>query len=55
MQTELLQFAGAGLAFLVILFLWLRIIYLPARTPERWGGNRPAGRGQRGSRRRRLR
>lgn len=45
---ELLQFAGAGLAFLVIVFLWLKIVYLPARTAERWKGKRPGSRKRRG-------
>ncbi|MGB3632922.1 MAG: hypothetical protein WA982_02665 [Rubrobacteraceae bacterium] len=48
MQTELLQFAGVGVAFLVILILWLRIIYLPARTVERWEDQRPKNRRRRG-------
>ena len=47
MQTELLQFAGAGVAFLVIVFLWLRIVYLPARTVERWEDQRPKNRRRR--------
>ncbi|CAN5575608.1 hypothetical protein BH24ACT22_BH24ACT22_21890 [soil metagenome] len=48
MQTELLQFAGARVAFLIILILWLRIIYLPARTVERWEDQRPKNRRRRG-------
>jgi Na+-transporting methylmalonyl-CoA/oxaloacetate decarboxylase gamma subunit len=47
MQAELLQCAGVGVVFLVIVFLWLRIVYLPARTPERWQGDRPRSRGRR--------
>ena len=47
MQAELLQLAGVGVAFLIVLFLWLRIIYLPARTMERWEGNRPGKVGER--------
>ena len=47
MRAELLQFAGAGAAFLVIVFLWLRIVYLPARTVERWEGERPRNRRRR--------
>ena len=47
MQTELLQFAGVGLAFLVVVFLWLRIVYLPARTVERWEDQRPKNRRRR--------
>lgn len=44
MQAELLQFAGAAVVFLIIVLLWLRIIYLPARTVERWEGERPRNR-----------
>lgn len=47
MQTELLQFAGFGVAFLVVVILWLRIVYLPARTLERWEDSRPRNCGKR--------
>lgn len=47
MLSEFVQFAGAGMAFLIVLVLWLRIIYLPARTVECWEGNRPGLRRQR--------
>jgi hypothetical protein len=39
LSTELWQFAGAVGAFVVVL-LWLRVIYLPGRTLERWEGER---------------
>lgn len=39
--AELLQFAGVIGGFMIVALLWLRIIYLPARTVEKWGGNRP--------------
>lgn len=47
LQTELLQFAGVGLAFLVIVCLWFRIVYLPARTVERWEDQSPKKRRRR--------
>ncbi len=50
MQAELLQLAGVGVGFLIVLFLWLNIIYLPARTMERWEGNRPGRPGKTGDR-----
>jgi hypothetical protein len=40
LSTELWQFAGAVGAFAVVLVLWLRVIYLPGRTLERWEGER---------------
>ncbi len=40
MSVEIWQFAGM-LAFIVTaLFLWLRIVYLPGRTLERWEDRR---------------
>jgi hypothetical protein len=40
LSTELWQFAGAVGAFVVAGVLWLRVIYLPGRTLERWEGER---------------
>ena len=42
MTTELWQFAGALAAFVVVVLLWLRVVYLPGRTLERWEDRRPA-------------
>ncbi len=36
-----MQFAGLLGMFLIVALLWLRIIYLPARTVEKWEGERP--------------
>lgn len=33
--AELLQFAGVLIGFAVVVLMWLRIIYLPARTVEK--------------------
>lgn len=41
MTTELLQFAGAAVAFVVVAILWLHVVYLPGRTLERWDDGRP--------------
>ena len=41
MTTELWQFAGALGAFFVVALLWLRVVYLPGRTLERWEDRRP--------------
>ncbi len=40
MYSELLQFAGVLVVFAVAFLLWLRIVYLPRRTLERWEGER---------------
>jgi hypothetical protein len=40
LTTELWQFAGAEGAFVVVVLLWLRFVYLPGRTLERWEGER---------------
>lgn len=40
MGAELLQFIGLLVVFAVVFLLWLRIIYIPARTVEKWNGNR---------------
>jgi hypothetical protein len=42
LTTELWQFAGAMGAFVVVVLLWLRVVYLPGRTLERWEGDRRA-------------
>lgn len=34
------QFAGMLVFFAIALFLWLRIVYLPGRTLERWEDQR---------------
>lgn len=36
MTTELWQFAGAAGAFVIVALLWLRVVFLPGRTLERW-------------------
>lgn len=43
MGTEIIQFAVLLGIFLVIGLLWLSIVYLPARTAEKWEDNRPRG------------
>lgn len=40
MHSELWQFGGMLVFFLVALILWLRIVYLPGRTLERWEDQR---------------
>ena len=40
MSAEIWQFAGMLAFFVVALFLWLRIVYLPGRTLERWEDRR---------------
>ncbi len=40
MGSELWQFAALLLFFAVAPFLWLRIVYLPGRTLERWEDRR---------------
>jgi hypothetical protein len=40
LTTELWQFAGAVGALVVVVLLWLRVIYLPGRTLERWEDTR---------------
>jgi hypothetical protein len=40
LTTELWQFAGAVGAFVVVVLLWLRVVYLPGRILERWEGER---------------
>ena len=44
---ELLQFAVAGAAFVVLAVIWLFVVFLPGRTLERWEVGRP-GRGGEG-------
>lgn len=38
--SELWQFGAMLVLFLVALILWLRIVYLPGRTLERWEDRR---------------
>jgi hypothetical protein len=38
--SELLQFGAMLTLFVVVLSLWLRIVYLPGRTLERWEDRR---------------
>ncbi len=38
--SELLQLGGMFVFFTVALILWLRIVYLPGRTLERWEDQR---------------
>ena len=40
MFSELLQLGGMFVFFIVALILWLRIVYLPGRTLERWEDQR---------------
>ena len=40
MSAEIWQFVGMLAFFSVALFLWLRIVYLPGRTLERWEDQR---------------
>jgi hypothetical protein len=46
--SEIWQFLIVMLGFFVVAVLWLFIVYLPGRTLERWGDQRP-GRGKAGS------
>jgi hypothetical protein len=45
LKTELWQFAGAVVAFVVAALLWIRLVYLPGHTLERWENRRPRRRG----------
>ena len=40
MSAEIWQFVGMLAFFSIALFLWLRIVYLPGRTLERWEDQR---------------
>ncbi len=40
MLSELWQFGAMLVLFLVAMILWLRIVYLPGRTLERWEDRR---------------
>jgi hypothetical protein len=40
LSAEVWQFVGMLAFFSVALFLWLRIVYLPGRTLERWEDQR---------------
>ncbi len=40
MYSEMWQFGAMVVLFLVVLVLWLRIVYLPGRTLERWEDQR---------------
>ncbi len=42
MLSELWQFGAMLVLFVVALILWLRIVYLPGRTLERWEDRREA-------------
>ena len=44
MTTELWQFAGAAVVFVVVAIVWFRVVYLPGRTLERWEDGRPVRR-----------
>jgi threonine/homoserine/homoserine lactone efflux protein len=39
--AELLQFAVLVAVFVVVAVLWLFIVFIPARTLERWEDQRP--------------
>lgn len=43
MYAELWQFVAMLVLFVVALVLWLRIVYLPGRTMERWEDQRGKG------------
>jgi hypothetical protein len=47
LMTELWQFVGAFGAFAIAALLWLRVVYLPGRTLERWEDRRPRRDGRR--------
>ena len=38
--SELWQFGAMLVLFVAVLILWLRIVYLPGRTLERWEDSR---------------
>jgi len=40
LSAEIWQFVGMLAFFVIALFLWLRIVYLPGRTLERWEDRR---------------
>ena len=44
MRAELWQFGIMLAGFCVALLLWLKIVYLPRRTIERWEGLKPGSR-----------
>ena len=46
MYSELWQFGAMVALFLVALVLWLRIVYLPGRTLERWEDQRVKVKGE---------
>ncbi len=47
MYSELWQFGAMVIFFAVALFLWLKIVYFPGRTLERWEDQRVRGKGGR--------
>jgi hypothetical protein len=40
LTAEFWQFAGVLGVFVVVALLWLRVVYLPGRTLERWEDRR---------------
>ena len=44
MSAEVWQFVGMIGLFVIALVLWLRIVYLPGRTLERWEDQRDKAR-----------
>ncbi|MDQ4128252.1 MAG: hypothetical protein M3151_09955 [Actinomycetota bacterium] len=48
MAAEFWQFLAAGVAFVVVVVLWLLVVYLPGRTLERWEDQRPGRGGKKG-------
>ena len=50
LAAELLQFAAAGAAFVVLAVIWLFVVFLPGRTLERWEDGRPGRGGEGGGR-----
>ncbi len=46
MYSELWQFGAMIAVFVVALVLWLRIVYLPGRTLERWEDQRVKAKGE---------
>ncbi len=47
MYSELWKFGAMLVFFAVAIFLWLKIVYLPGRTLERWEDQRVNAKGER--------
>ena len=46
MAAEFLQFAVVLGAFVFVALVWLRVVFIPGRTLERWEDRRPDSRGE---------